>query len=137
MYNILGEYLKSFESSKDCVSELNLPNDASSRINRVCRGLAASYQGYRFSYEKVDRLDNSKLLSIKCYYPIVQIALDRKTRLNVFETASTVAKVLNLKQNSITTAANTESKYKEFYWTRLGTKWSELLESPEDIKTTE
>lgn len=138
VYSLLGDYIWTFKSSKDCVEQMNLPRpkDASSRINRVCRGLAASYGGYRYSYEKVAKLDNSKLLSIKCYYPIVQIAEDKKTRINVFERASVAAEVLGFDSNCITDAANRGIKYRGFYWTRLGTKWSELLESPKGTKAT-
>ena len=138
VYSLLGDYIWTFKSSKDCVEQMNLPKpkDAPSRINRVCRGLAASYGGYRYSYEKVAKLDNSKLLSIKCYYPIVQIAEDKKTRINVFERASIAAEVLEFDSNCITDAANRSIKYRGFYWTRLGTKWSELLESPKGTKAT-
>ncbi len=138
VYSIEGDYIWTFKSSKECVRQMNLPKpkDAPSRINRVCRGLAASYGGYRYSYEKVDKLDNSKLLSIKCYYPIVQIAADKKTKIRVFEKASIAAKVLHLNGNSITTAATKGTKCGGFYWARLGTKWSEMLESPEDTKAT-
>lgn len=138
VYNLLGYYLWTFKSSKECIEQMNLPKgkDASSRINRVCRGLACSYGGYRYSYEKVSKLDNSKLLSIKCFYPIIQISEDKKTLLNIFEKSSIAAEILGINGNCITSAANKNSKYKGFYWTRLGTKWSELLESPKDTKTT-
>lgn len=138
VYNIEGDYIWTFKSSKDCVEQMNLPGgkDACSRINRVCRGLATSFGGYRYSYEKVSKLDNSKLLSIKSWFPVVQIAKDKKTKLHVYERASVAARVLKLNANSITDAANRGTMHGGFYWTRLGTKWSEMLESPEDTKAT-
>lgn len=138
VYSLEGEYLWTFKSSKECIKQMNLPRpkDAPSRINRVCRGLAASYGGYRYSYEKVAKLDNSKLLSIKCWFPIVRIAEDKKTKLNVFETSKVAAEILGFNSNCIADAATKERKYRGFYWTRLGTKWSELLESPEGTKAT-
>ena len=138
VYNIKGDYLKSFESSKECIRGLNLPlqKDAPSRINRVCRGLAGSFGGYRYSYEKVDKLDNTKLLSIKCCFPIVQISLDKKHGIRVFASSATAGKLLNLDGNSIADAVNKEKRYRGYYWTRVGTKWSELLEYPEDIEAT-
>ena len=106
------------------------------RINRVCRGLAASYKGYRFSYNKCNKLNNNKLLSIKCWFPVVQIAPDKKRAISIFDTAATAAKQFNIKSSSeITYAISSGRKCRGYYWTRLGTKWSELLEHPEDAKT--
>lgn len=138
VYSLLGDYIWTFKSSKDCVKQMNLPKpkDAPSRINRVCRGLAGSYGGYRYSYEKVAKLDNTKLLLIKHCFPIVQIAEDKKTIINVFESSAIAGKTLGFDGNSIADAVNRGLKYRNFYWTRLGTKWSELLESPEGTKAT-
>lgn len=138
VYNIKGEYLKSFKSSKECCMQMNLPKgkDAPSRINRVCRGLAASFGGYRYSYSKVDKLDNSKLLLIKSWFPVVRISEDKKTVLGIYETSKAAAKELEFNANCISDAATREDRYRGYYWTRLGTKWSEMLESPEDIEAT-
>ena len=139
LYDLMGIYIRSYESLDSCISDLKIPGerrDAMSRINRVARGLSASFFGYRFSYEKLDHLDNSKLLSIKCWYPVVQIAPDRKTLVRVYETAAVAARSLGIKTSSeITYAASTGRKCRGYYWVRLGTKWSELLEHPEGTET--
>lgn len=139
VYDIEGNYLTAFESISECIKFLfaNIKDDHNGRISRVLRGLSCTYRGYRFSYEKVEKLDNSKLLSIKSWFPVVQIAPDKKTKIKVFETAAIAAREFNVRQSSeITYACSTGRKCRGYYWTRLGTKWSELLESPEGTETT-
>ena len=139
VYDVEGNYITAFESISRCIESLfaNIKDDHNGRINRVLRGLSCTYRGYRFSYEKVEKLDNSKLLSVKSWFPVVQIAPDKKTKIKVFETAAIAAREFNKCQSSeITYACSTGRKCRGYYWTRLGTKWSELLESPEDTGTT-
>ena len=139
LYDLMGVYLRSYQSLDDCILDLNIPGerrDAMGRINRVARGVAASFHGYRYSYEKTDHLDNSKLLAIKSWFPVVQIAPDKKTFVRVYETSAIAARELGVKSSSeITYAASCGRKCRGYYWVRLGTKWSELLEHPEDTET--
>lgn len=139
VYDIEGNYVMSFPTYKECAKAfgINERRKDSGIINRIIRGKSCSYKGYRFSYEKVDKLDNQKLLSVKCFFPVVQIAADKKTKIRVYATAREAAVNLGVKSSSeITYAAAKGTRCKGFYWTRLGTKWSELLESPEDIEAT-
>ena len=139
VYNIRGVYLYSFKSISDCIKTLfkDKSGDHHSRINRVLHNLSCSYLGYRFSYLCLNKLDNSQLLSVKKYFPVVQILPDKKTAIAIYEKASDAAKKLKVHSScEITDACSKERKCKGYYWTRLGTKWSELLEYPEDFETT-
>lgn len=125
VYDLEGNYLFTFSSLSECCNALNFKNrnDSESRINRVARGLAASYRGYRFSYEKLQKLDNKKLLSIKSHFPVIQLAPDKKTKITVFETAADAARAFNIKQSSmITEAISKKRKCKGYYWVRVGDK---------------
>lgn len=139
VYNLKGDFLCSYESIQSCIESLfnNKRGFHHSRINRVLRGLACSYLGYRFSYEYRKQLDNTQLLKIKSWFPVVQIAPDKKTAIEVYERSSIAAKKLNISNSTlITTACADGTKCNGYYWTRLGTKWSEMLEYPEGIGTT-
>lgn len=139
VYDIEGNYITSYPTYKECAKAFGIygRNKDSGIIHRIIRGESCSFNGYRFSHKKVNKLDNTGLLSIKCFFPIVQIAADKKTKLHVYATAKEAAKAIGINSSSrITDAAAKGTKCKGFYWTRLGTKWSELLESPEDTKAT-
>lgn len=73
-----------FEGVKLCAETL-FPNKKSAieAILNVSNGICASVQGYRFSKEKVDKLDNSKLLHITKNYPVIQVSSDRKYKIKV------------------------------------------------------
>lgn len=139
VYDLEGNYVTSYPSYKECAAAFGLieKRKDSGIINRIIRGKSCSFKGHRFSYEKVNKLDNSKLLSVKCFYPVVQIAPDKKTKLKVFATCKEAARAVGVKSSSnIAYAAARGTRCKGFYWTRLGTKWSELLESPEGTEAT-
>ena len=135
VYDIEGNYIKKYESIKSCATDL-FSNKRSSieAILNVANGICASVQGYRFSKEKVDKLDNSKLLHITKNYPIIQVSLDGKYKIKVWNTASEAAKYFNTQSCSITQACTKNKICKGYRWMRLGAKSSELLETLEDIE---
>lgn len=47
-----------------------------SNINNVCINKIASAYGYRFSKEKVEQLDNTKLLQFFKNFPILQLSFE-------------------------------------------------------------
>ncbi len=136
VYNIDGSYLKEFYSLSECVSTM-FPNEnyAYAGIINVCNNICASYRGFRISKEKLDKLDNTKLLSISKSYSVIQISIDGKTKIKVWPTAKAAADFIGVKSCEITQACKKNSRVKGYRWTRLGTKLSELLETQKDIKT--
>ena len=139
VYDIEGNYVISYVTYKDCAKAFGINNRRSDSgiIQRILRGKSCSYKGYRFSRNKVKKLNNQELLSVKCFFPVVQIAADKRTKLHVYATAKEAATAIGVKSSSeITNAAANGTKCRGFYWTRLGTKWSELLESPEGTEAT-
>ena len=136
IYNIDGTYLKEFCSLSECIKTM-FPNEnyAQEGIINVCNNVCASYRGFRFSKEKLNKLDNTKLLSITKSYPVIQISADGKTKIKIWPTAKSAADFIGVKSCEITQACKKNSRVKGYRWTRLGTKLSELLENQEDIKT--
>lgn len=84
VYTIDGDFIREFESIVECTKTL-FPNEkyAQEGITNVCEGICASYRGFRFSKEKLEKLDNSKLLKIKKGFPVVQLTLDKKYKIKV------------------------------------------------------
>lgn len=136
VYTIDGDFIREFESIVECTKTL-FPNEkyAQEGITNVCEGICASYRGFRFSKEKLEKLDNSKLLKIKKGFPVVQLTLDKKYKIKVWATAAMAAKELKTQSCSITQACVKDTVCKNYRWTRLGTKLSELPERPEDLDT--
>lgn len=137
VYNLAGFYITSFDNIKTCIKTLYPKRDystISSMINRICRHLSASLEGYRFSYEKVDLLDNTKLLSITKHVPIIMI--DPNQKVFIFESINDcIRKNSNLSQACVSNAIKNNKKYKGYKFLRLGTESRELLERLENIKT--
>lgn len=138
IYTLAGFYIKSYSTFKECVKDLfsnKSYTDVCSRINRVCRGKAASFCGYRFSYKKVEVLDNTKLLSIKCFYPI--IVIDPNNKAKVYERVSCFLKEYpNFYQASISAAILKNKLYKGYKFLKLGTESHELLETLKGTEAT-
>lgn len=136
VYTLAGFYLKSYNSVKECILDL-FPTwsytDVTSRINRVCKGKAASFQGYRFSYEKKNYLDNSLLLSIKSWYPILMVTPSKEVE--VFEKTRDCVRHTGFSQPAISKAIKNQKPYRGYIFMRLGTESHELLESLEGTKT--
>lgn len=122
-----------YPSIIECAESLFLNKKYMQNITNVCDGICASVNGFRFSKTYYEQLDNSKLLSIKQNYPIIQI--DNNKAIKIWNTASNAAKVLNCKSCEITQACKNNTRCRGYKWIRLGTKSSELLEYPEDIET--
>lgn len=135
VYDIEGNYLKEYEGIMACAKDL-FPDKSSpvESIVNVCNGICASVCGYRFSKEKLDKLDNSKLLSIMKNYPVVQVSSDGKYKIKVWNTAKEAATFLGCKSCEITQACKKNCIRKGYRWMRLGTKSSELLETLESIE---
>lgn len=138
MYDLWGRYIATYNSHKECKQNIapNVRADTFfSNIRNCCMGKISTIYGYRFSYEKYDQLDNSKLLLIKQNYPILQLSYEGDKIIKLWASAKDAASFLNTKSSSITQAAIKNTRCKGYRWMRLGTKSSELLETPEDIKT--
>ena len=137
LYNLAGFYITSFQSIKTCINTLYPNKDYStvvSQINKICKNLSASLGGYRFSYEKVDMLDNTKLLSINKHVPIIMITPEEKVY--IYEGVTDCIKHNNiLTQSNISVSINKNKKYKGYKFLRLGTESRELLGRLENIKT--
>lgn len=138
MYDMWGRYIKTFKTFEECRLEIapNVRKDTfMSNINNVCINKIASAYGYRFSKEKVEQLDNTKLLQFFKNFPILQLSFEGDKILKIWNKASDAAKFFNIKSCEITQAIAKNTTCKGYRWTRLGTKLSELLEKPEDIET--
>lgn len=131
VYDIYGNYISSYNSIIECASTL-FPDISynTDKINNVCNGLIAQYHGYRFSKEKVNKLDNSKLLKFKHNFPIMQISEDKSKCIKIWLKASDAAKEFNCLSYCITQAIQKDKVFKGYRWIRLGTKLSEMLETP-------
>lgn len=136
VYTLSGKFLKEFENVKSCCQTL-FPDKkyASSVINRICRNKTASFQGYRFSYEKVEHLDNSKLSGIAKNVPILQVSLDKKKVIRIAENMVKMAKEIGYEQPNISQSILHGRPYRGYYFLRLGTESRELLETLENAKT--
>jgi len=138
VYSLSGKYLMEFTNIKDCCKNLfpkRAYSNISSVINRICKYKTASLEGYRFSYEKVEHLDNSKLLCITKNFPVLQISPDKSKILKISENASKMAKELGCFQSNISYSILHNTPYKGYYFLRLGTESRELLETLEGVKT--
>jgi hypothetical protein len=120
VYDIEGNYLKEYDSMKEiCIKMFSNKKFIDGLINRICKNKSASIEGYRFSYEKLDKLDNSLLLKIGKNYPIVQYN-KKKEKLKVWNTIKHASEELKLNKFSITTAIISNGSLNGFYFTRLG-----------------
>jgi hypothetical protein len=139
VYTLSGKYIQSFETMKECCKTL-FPHKARSNvdsvINRICKYKTASLEGYRFSYEKVEHLDNTKLLTITKNFPVLQLSSDKTKILSIAENATKMAKSLGIFQSNISYSIIHNTPYKGFYFLRLGTESRELLETLEGTETT-
>lgn len=123
LYNIKGEYIDQYPTLKEVISTLFSKRSYSSIasvINRITKYKTASLEGYRFSYIKVNQLDNTKLLTINKNYPIVQMSYDNKVEIKVWENIKSAAKNLNCTRNIITDAIIKNHRCQGYYWKRLG-----------------
>lgn len=138
MYNMWGQYIKTFKTFEECRLEIapNARKDTfMSNINNVCINKMASAYGYRFFKEKVEQLDNTKLLQLFKNFPILQLSFEGDKILKIWNKAADAAKYFNIQSCEITQAIAKNKTCRGYRWTRLGTKLSELLEKPEDIET--
>jgi hypothetical protein len=123
VYDITGKYLTYYDTLKELCNTL-FPNrkeiSVPSVINRICNNKTASLEGFRFSYKKVDQLDNSLLLKINKNYPIVQMSYDNQEIINTWCTIKEASNSLNIKAASIVYALSNNSRCQSYYWKRLG-----------------
>lgn len=123
LYNIKGEYIDQYPTLKEVINILfskRSYSSVASVINRITKYKTASLEGYRFSYIKVNQLDNTKLLTINKNYPIVQMSYDNKVEIKVWENIKSAAKNLNCNRNIITDAIIKNHRCQGYYWKRLG-----------------
>lgn len=130
MYSIVGNKIKTYLSIADCVKEnfynTNF-NSVCATISSICRGKMISYKNYRFSYENLDKLDNSKLLKYSKNIPILQIDINTDEVLKVWDKWSDVKKEFQIKHSFNKQLKNQESFYKKtskihnFKWLSLAT----------------
>lgn len=136
LYDIEGNFIKEYDSYRECAEDLKMPQkDFVQAISNICDGICSNWNGYRFSRNKCSKLDNTKLLTIRQNFPVVQISKDGKYKLKVWNCAADAAKFVKCPSYLITQACVKNKTTRGYRWTRLGTKLSELLETPEDIKT--
>lgn len=138
VYHLSGWYWRAYKNMKECAKDL-FPEreytEVATRVNRVCRSKAASFGGYRFSYQKLECLDNTKLLDIKCFVPIIMVTPGGKPY--VYERVSFCLRENPSFQQAAISAAITKNKpYRGYKFLRLGTESHELLESLKGIEAT-
>jgi len=141
MYSIIGNKIKTYLSIADCVKENFYTDEFSSVcaiISSICREKMISYKNYRFSYENLDKLDNTKLLKYSKNIPILQIDINTNIVLKVWNKWSDIKKEFQIKHNFSRQLKLQESFYKKtskinnFKWLSLATasQFGELLEYP-------
>lgn len=124
VYDIEGNYLKTYNSIKECVNDLfpnRLYSSVVSIINRITKYKTASLEGYRFSYYLLEKLDNTQLLKIGKNYPIVQLSCNGDKVIKVWENIKSASKDLNIPKTYITNAIIHKYRAGDYYWKRLGT----------------
>jgi len=123
VYNTNGEYLTYYDTIKEC-SKVLFPNRnpqfVASMINRICKNKSATLEGFRFSYNKLNQLDNTLLLTIKHNYPIVQLSYDKNEIIKVWENIKSASNELNIRKSYITSAIIKDHRCQGYYWKRLG-----------------
>ena len=123
VYNTEGFYLTTYSNIKECAIALfptRTVETCRNMINRITKYKTATLEGYRFSYIKLDKLDNSKLLNILHNYPIVQMSYDNTIQIKVWENMKSAATSLNCKTGLICCAILDKERSQGFYWKRLG-----------------
>jgi hypothetical protein len=124
VYDISGNYLRTYSSLKECISVLfpkRKYTSIASVVNRITKYKTASLEGYRFSYQLHKQLDNTLLLKIDKNYPIVQLSYDSKKVIKVWENIKSASAELNIKRTYITNAIIHNYRAGNYYWKRLGT----------------
>lgn len=133
LYNLEGKYLKSYNSVEElrmeCFPKRSYQSFASV-VNRICSYKTCSLEGFRFSYIKVNQLDNKLLLKIKQNFPIVQLSGDNIIK--TWENCKSAANHLKCNVCMISDAVRKGTMTKGYYWARLGiNKSDKLLETLE------
>lgn len=124
VYDIEGNYLKTYNSIKECINDLFSNRSYSSVvsvINRITKYKTASLEGYRFSYKLLKKLENTHLLKIGKNYPIIQLSYNGDKVIKVWENIKSASKDLNIPKMYITNAIIHKYRAGDYYWKRLGT----------------
>lgn len=123
VYDIEGNYLNEFKSVSDACREL-FPNKSFQTINKqiylVCQNKACSIDGLRFSFDKLDKLNNEKLLVVTKNFPIVQCSYNNKEQIKIWNTTKEAAISLGIKTSEITNAIKKNRRTAGYCWYRLG-----------------
>lgn len=123
VYDIEGTYLNEFESVSEACRKL-FPNKNFQTINKqiylVCQNKACSIDGLRFSFDKVNKLNNKNLLAVTRYFPVVQCSYNNKKQIKTWNTTKEAAVSLGIKTSEITNAIKKNRRTAGYYWYRLG-----------------
>lgn len=119
-YDITGNKIETYNSIAECskklFGELNFTNNCAI-ISSCATEKQISFNGYRFSYENLNQLDNSKLKKFKKGYPIIQLDANLNV-IKIWNNNSQAEQELNLKVQ-LSTYVDKNKKHKGFYWKRL------------------
>lgn len=94
-YNKCGDYLREFSSPLDIENELNINYV---EVQKCCRGELKTSSGYRWSYEKVDKLPPIQYKTNAI--PVIQFDKDWKF-IKEWKSALEINETLNIDQSSI------------------------------------
>jgi hypothetical protein len=123
VYDLSGKYTETYNTLKECIESLyphRVYSSVASVINRITKCKTAQLEGYRFSYNKVEQLDNKKLLNIKHNYPIVQISYNNCDEIKIWANVKSAAEHFNCTANLFINAIHKHHRCQGFYWKRLG-----------------
>lgn len=123
VYSIDGKYIGYYLTLKEAIKTLfpkRCYTSVASVINRITKYKTASLEGYRFSYNKTDQLNNTKLLTISKNYPIVQMSFNNVNEIKVWENIKSAALHLKCSRLHITDAIIKKHRCQGYYWKRLG-----------------
>lgn len=123
VYDLEGNYLSEYESMVECYKSLFFKENEDlvlQRIFQIIRGKSSSYKNYRFFDKKVDKLDNTKLLSIEQHYIICQLDKNTLQTIKLWNNTQEIAKTLNLDIRKLMWSIRNKTTYFDYKWKKLG-----------------
>ena len=116
-YSLNGEFLQEFETITDAAKTVG--NKKPTQICAVCNGKQKTAYGFRWSYDKVDKLSElSKNIKIKTIY---QLDKDNKL-IAIWNKFSDIETQLHIVRNTIKEYLDSGQLYKNCYWTTKSPK---------------
>lgn len=143
VYSILGYKIKTYPSIASCVKEM-FPNgkfnSICATISSICKGESISHNSYRFSYNDLDKLDNSVLSKFMKNCPILQINKETNIPIKIWNNWADITREFDVKWTFKKQLLFQKSFYKkvhkihEYKWLSLDTasQFGELLERLEN-----